>query len=283
VRAYFFTSCEKFWSSEIVPPSTLAVGTANQRIPGKIRHFRVNIFTVAFADHFPIRSFFGQAIRLPLKLIPAGTAIPVLSGPNRGRRLIKGYGPASYWLGIAERPLQKVAKDNIRAGDIVYDIGANVGLHTLYFSHLAGENGHVFAFEPAPDTARKLSQHLTLNKVKNVTVIQKAVTDRVEEKRFHLHEDPCQRHLDKNGEISVSTTSLDTLIHELPPPDCIKMDIEGGEVEAFAGGQECFRTHRPKLFLASHFGSDVKCCEMLRSWGYKIKFFEDKDLVAIPV
>jgi FkbM family methyltransferase len=237
---------------------------------------------MALADHFPIRGLMGRAVRLPLKLIPDGSPMYVLSGPNRGRRLIKGYGPASYWLGIAERPLQKVAKEYIHAGDIVYDIGANVGLHTLYFSRLVGEGGHVFAFEPAPDTSRKLAEHLKLNSVTNVTVIQKAVTDRVEEKRFRIHEDPCQRHLDEHGEIAVWTTSLDTLIHELPPPNCIKMDIEGGEIDAFVGAEDCFITHRPKLLLATHFGSDVKCCESLRSWGYKIDFFEDRDLIAIP-
>ena len=80
--------------------------------------------------------------------------------------------------------------------------------------------------------------------------------------------------------IAVATTSIDTLIHELPPPNCIKMDIEGAEIEALACGQECFLTYKPKLLLATHFGSDVKCCEILRSWDYKTDFFEDRDLLA---
>jgi FkbM family methyltransferase len=235
---------------------------------------------MAFADHFPLKSRLGRALRLPLKLIPDGTPMPVLSGPNRGRRLIKGYGPASYWLGIVERPLQRLAKANVHKGDIVYDIGANVGLHTLFFSRLVGEDGHVFAFEPSPATARKLAEHLQLNGVKNVTILEKAITRGVGTMHLSVHEDPCQTHLDEHGEISVATTSIDALIHELPPPNCIKMDIEGGELEALPGGQECFLTYKPKLFLATHFGSDVKCCEILQSWGYETEFFEDQDLLA---
>ncbi len=195
--------------------------------------------------------------------------------------MIKGYGPASYWLGIVERPLQRLAIANVHKGDVVYDIGANVGLHTLLFSRLVGEDGHVFAFEPSPPTARKLAEHLRLNKVKNVTIIEKAVSRQEGTLRLCLNEDPCQTHLDENGEISVATTSIDTLIRELPPPNCIKMDIEGAEVEALPGGEKCFRTYKPKLFLATHFGSDVKCCELLRSWGYKTNFFEDRDLLAL--
>lgn len=237
---------------------------------------------MSLADHLPARSILGKTARLPLRLIPDGTIVPVLSGPNRGYRLIKGFGPASYWFGIAERPLQRVARENIGAGDVVYDIGANVGLHTLYFSRLVTETGHVFAFEPAPDTVQKLLQHLRLNGIKNVTVIDKAVSQEPGELHLRLHTDPCQRRLDEAGEIAVATTSIDSVIGELPPPNCIKMDIEGAEIQALSGARECFLRYRPKLLLATHSGSDVPCCEMLRSWGYAISFFEGSDLLALP-
>jgi FkbM family methyltransferase len=234
-------------------------------------------------DRFPVGSLLGQVVRLPLKLIPDGTPLPVLSGPNRGYRFIKGYGPASYWFGIAERALQRVSKANICSGDTVYDIGANVGLHTLFFSRLVGETGHVFAFEPDPNTARKLAEHLILNHVQNVTIIEKAVTCRTERRWFSIHADPCQSHLANDGEIAVSATTLDELIKELRPPNCIKMDIEGGELEALAGGHECFTLYKPKLFLATHFGSHVQCCEILHSWNYRTEFFEDLDLFAAHI
>jgi FkbM family methyltransferase len=234
------------------------------------------------ADRLPARSFLGRTARLPLRLIPDGTRVPVLSGPNRGYHLIKGYGPASYWFGLAERPMQRIAQNCIRPGDIVYDIGANVGLHTLFFARLVGNQGHVFAFEPAPDTARKLREHVNLNAITNATVFECAVSNEIGQKHLFRHPDPCQRRLDDSGDVAVATTTIDALITTTPPPNCIKMDIEGGEVEALAGARECFLRFKPTLLLATHFGSEVPCGEVLRSWGYKIRFFEELDMVAVP-
>lgn len=228
----------------------------------------------------PFNSFVGRLLRLPLKLIPNGTPVPVLTGPNRGRHWIKGYGPNGYWLGTMERALQTIAVKNIRHGDVVYDIGANVGLHTLLFSRLVGEVGRVFAFEPAPDAVLRLREHLRLNQIQNVNVIEKAVAGRAEQRYFSA-ENLCMGHLDKHGNIAVLATTLDLLIKKLPPPNYIKMDIEGAEIEALTGGEECFRRHRPKLFLATHRNSS-QCCEILKCFGYSFEFFEAGDLFARP-
>src|SRR5258708_19410928 len=100
-------------------------------------------------DRIPSGSVIGRLARLPLRLIPNGTRIPVLAGLNRGRRFIKGYGPHGYWLGIVERAMQAVVANNVRPRDVVYDIGANFGLFTLLFSQLVWHDAHVFPFYPA--------------------------------------------------------------------------------------------------------------------------------------
>lgn len=233
-------------------------------------------------DCLPARSVIGRAVRLPLKLIPRGMRLPVLTGPNRGRQFIKGYGPDGYWLGTIERRMQEVAANNVRLGDIVYDIGANFGLYTLLFAKLVGKSGHVFAFEPAPSVLIGLRAHLEVNEIQNVTVIERAIAGRVEKRRFRASEDTCVGRLDENGDVLVQTTTLDLLVHELPPPSCVKMDIEGAEVEALGAASECFRQFQPKLLLATHNGADTKCCETLRSWDYDIRFVNDHDLVAVP-
>src|SRR5215470_18743038 len=111
-------------------------------------------------DLVPYDTLAGRLLRLPLRLIPNGTCIPVFFGPNRGHRFLKGAGTNGYWLGTAERAHQVLAMKHISRGQIVYDIGANVGLHTLLFSRLVGDQGQVFAFEPSPDTAALLRDHL---------------------------------------------------------------------------------------------------------------------------
>ena len=207
--------------------------------------------------------------------------MPVLFGPNRGHRFLKGAGTNGYWLGTAERAHQILAMKYLRPGEIVYDLGANVGLHTLLFSRLVGEGGRVFAFEPSPDTAALLAEHVRINRKENVTVIQKAIAGRTGEMRFSAHGDSRIRRLDDGGEATVLSVTLDQIVLDLPPPACIKMDIEGAEVEALEAAGDCFQRYRPKLFLATH-GSDVRCCALLRSWGYNIEFFAGPDLLALP-
>ena len=233
------------------------------------------------ADCLPARSIVGRILRLPLKLIPKGTRVPVLTGLNRGRRLLKGYGPDGYWLGTIERRMQQVVAKNVCPGDVVYDIGANFGLYTLLFSKLVGQRGHVFAFEPALNVLSGLRAHLELNGIENVTVIEKAIAGRVEERHFQTAGDTCVGHLDENGEKVVQTTTLDLLVQDLPPPSCVKMDIEGAEVEALGAASTCFQRFQPKLFLATHFGGQAKCSEILRSWGYEIQFVNECDLLAV--
>ena len=232
-------------------------------------------------DLIPFNTVAGGLIRLPLRLIPKGTCIPVLFGPNRGHRFLKGAGTNGYWLGTAERAHQTLAMKHILPGEVVYDIGANVGLHTLLFSRLVGERGQVFAFEPSPDTAALLAEHVRINGKKNVTIIQKAIAGRSAEMRFSTGEDSRQRRLDTGGEATVLSVTLDEMVRDLPPPHCIKMDIEGAEVEALQGAAECFQRYRPKLFLATH-DTEALCCGLLRSWGYSIEFFAGPDLLALP-
>jgi FkbM family methyltransferase len=139
----------------------------------------------------------------------------------------------------------------------------------------------VFAFEPSPDTAALLAKHLKINRKRNVTIVQKAVAGRTGEMRFSSIGVSRERRLHSEGDTKVVSVTLDQVVRGLPPPACIKMDIEGAEVEALQAAVECFERYKPKLFLATH-GTDVPCCALLRSWGYRVEFFAGPDLLALP-
>lgn len=61
--------------------------------------------------------------------------------------LTEGIDLATY-LGVFERSTVNAYKRLIRPGDVVLDIGANIGVHTLPLANCAGPHGHVYAFEP---------------------------------------------------------------------------------------------------------------------------------------
>jgi FkbM family methyltransferase len=159
--------------------------------------------------------------------------------------------------------------------DVVYDIGANVGYYSLLASELVGDKGRVFAFEPQPRAVAYLRKHLEINHVKNVTVLECAVSDKVGKARFCRGLDSSTGHLDNQGENEVSTVTLDSLAKEgrIPPPDVMKIDVEGGELSALTGSQTILDNHHPKIFLEMHGeGPDAEVVmNYLKSRGYKLE------------
>lgn len=77
------------------------------------------------------KSWLGWLARLPLKLLPPGLVLPVLQGPLRGRRWIVGSGVHGYWLGSYELAKRRRFEQLVQPGQVVYDIGAQVGYYSL--------------------------------------------------------------------------------------------------------------------------------------------------------
>jgi FkbM family methyltransferase len=70
-------------------------------------------------------------------------------------------------------------------GDVCLDIGAHIGYYTLLAARLVGPRGHVYAFEPSPDSYGRLRANVELNGLRNVTTAQLAVGE--EERRAVLY------------------------------------------------------------------------------------------------
>src|SRR5258708_40084915 len=111
----------------------------------------------------PRQSWIGRALRLPLRLLPAGMVVPVVQGPLRGMYWVVGSYNHGCWLGSYEQPAQQIFRKLIHEGSVVYDIGANVGFFTLLASKLSGRSGKVYAFEPVSQNRQMLQSHLELN------------------------------------------------------------------------------------------------------------------------
>jgi len=75
--------------------------------------------------------------------------------------------------GIHEKNETNLVKSKIKEGEIVVDIGANIGYYTLIFAKLVGTSGKVFAFEPEPHNFHLLQKNLKANSYQNVTIEKK--------------------------------------------------------------------------------------------------------------
>jgi FkbM family methyltransferase len=149
----------------------------------------------------------------------------------------------------------------IRKGDVVIDIGANVGYFTSLFSDLVGPGGQVHAFEPLPSTFELLSRNIRkFPAQKNVFSNCLALGERDEKSiLFVPNEDHGQaalaRHCDGSWTgnqiraVNVEMIRLDWYAERLPRIDFVKCDVEGAELLALRGAESTLRRCRPKIFL----------------------------------
>src|SRR5688572_19534133 len=212
----------------------------------------------------------GKLARIPLGLIPAGTVVPILATPARGKRWIAGSGPHSCWLGWNEISKRRHFARAVRPGDVIYDVGANVGSYTILASVLVGKRGRVVAFEPLAENVAYLERHVSLNTLSNVDVVPAAVGELCGVSHFRRHADRLQGRLDSEGDELVPVIALDDFVSGgAPPPACIKIDVEGGETAVLEGARRVLEDVRPLVFLATH-SEEVReeCRALLGRAGY---------------
>jgi FkbM family methyltransferase len=112
-----------------------------------------------------------------LSKVPSEHTIAMRFGQRIDLRLFDFLPDIVFRHGIWEPGATAIAAAHLRAGDVAIDLGANIGCHTLLFSHLVGSNGRVVAVEAVPTTAQRLRKTLANNTLSksNVTVVEAAV------------------------------------------------------------------------------------------------------------
>jgi len=88
--------------------------------------------------------------------------------------------------GVYEPFETELVRKEVKKGDVVLDIGANIGYYTLIFAKLVGQEGEVLAFEPDPNNFALLKKNIEINGYRNVSLLQKAVSNRSGKIRLYL-------------------------------------------------------------------------------------------------
>ncbi len=94
---------------------------------------------------------------------------------------------ALYDIGGYENVETQLFESHIKEGDVVLDLGANIGYFTLIAAKLVGVNGKVYAFEPDPTNFSFLKRNVEINNYKNVVCEQKAVSNENGKLKLFLH------------------------------------------------------------------------------------------------
>jgi FkbM family methyltransferase len=144
---------------------------------------------------------------------------------------------------------------HIKSGDIVYDIGANVGFYSVFASQLCSE---VVAFEPYPPNFRQLKRNISYNKG-SVRPYNIALSDKNETVGFTAPESAVGHGTGRIGgnKFKVKTRRGDDLVADegLIAPDIVKIDVEGAEGMVIDGMDGSLRDCR-RIYVELHLPAE---------------------------
>ena len=189
------------------------------------------------------------------RLLPSEeTVVTVRSGAAKGLKLpIDPQHEKYYWTGSHEAHVQEAIVRILDPGMCFWDVGSHIGFFTAIAARILGDSGSVVAFEPLPETRNRLQQTIAVNGFSNVTVSGSAVGDSNRSRVLHPPREMVRGCEDlegpklttmwtlmdewgANGGVEVECETLDALAISQPPPDLVKIDAEGAEIEVLAGG-----------------------------------------------
>ena len=178
---------------------------------------------------------------------------PIFVTPEAGLR---------YWLQMSQcdPDLLNAARQWIRRGDVIWDVGANVGLFTFAAAGLTGTNGSVLAIEADIwlSSLLRRSERLRWPGRAPVEVLPVAVSNTLDIAQFEIAQRArASNHLWGHGSSqaggrresqSVVTITLDWLLQKRPAPQVLKIDVEGAEVLVLEGASQLLTQARPVVF-----------------------------------
>lgn len=159
------------------------------------------------------------------------------------------------------------------------DVGANVGVYSVFMSSLATMK-RILAFEPTPASIAEIRRNISLNGLDDrVEVHDKAVSSRGSTVSFgivdtisgansiistSIHEAArIQR------EVTVECITLDSLNIRSDLPICFKIDVEGHEMDVLRGAEALLRSCRAVLQFENYDQGDRSLFDLLESYGYR--------------
>lgn len=162
-----------------------------------------------------------------------------------------------FFIQYRDPTLVPILEATLTAGSVFYDIGANVGIYSLWASRLVGDGGQVFAFEPVPSTGAWLADVMGQNEIANVEIVRAAASSELGQVTLALV--PHASGLSyvtgagrpSSGSAPATVTApaitLDHFAQAHRPPTLVKIDVEGHEPEVVAGMDKLLETSHPAV------------------------------------
>lgn len=178
--------------------------------------------------------------------------------------------------------LLRVAELLVKKNDVVWDVGANIGLFSKCASYFAGAEGHVYSMEADTDVQVLLHRSISFSLPEEapITLLPVAVSDQVGWETFSISKRArASNSLLGYGSSStggvlqnrtVPAVSLDSLLDQFLPPKVLKIDVEGAELKVIKGGDKILKAIRPLIYceIASENTLEVEKALCKHSYRY---------------
>jgi FkbM family methyltransferase len=190
---------------------------------------------------------------------------------------------AGFWRGDHEPGVQSAISAMVGPGDVIYDVGAHLGSLALGAARLVGASGRVVAFDGDPQNIARLRENSLRNHLEScVQAVHAAVWSHPAEGGISFRRGSIEmshggveadghRPVLGNGQlICVPVTTLDDFVAGgEPPPQLIKIDVEGGEYEVLRGAANLFLNQRPFVIVEVHHQA---AAEKIRDWLEQVHY-----------
>ena len=166
-----------------------------------------------------------------------------------------------FLTGYYERAESLRVIELLSTGDVVVDVGANIGYYTCLMSKSVGAEGVVFAFEPVSDNREVLEENIALNGLNNVSVYSCALAEVKEKSKIYLNNDNLGAHSLVGGENAQHSIEIDVVPFDEVVPyrqiALVKIDVEGYELSVLRGMEEHARKGMIKHILIEYTPSKI--------------------------
>lgn len=154
----------------------------------------------------------------------------------------------------------EIFKQNIKKGDVIVDLGANIGYYSLIAANLVGDKGKVYAFEPDEKNFQVLRKNIQVNNYKNIFPVKMAVSDKTGNVKLYISPENKGDHRiydQKAGRetVTIKSTTLDEYFKN-QKVDLIKMDIQGSELDALKGAKKLINTNK-NIKIITEYQADL--------------------------
>jgi FkbM family methyltransferase len=212
-----------------------------------------------------------------------------ITGTLQDRHLL-----AEVTKGSLEALSLKLWRDHLRQGTNVLDIGAYLGIYSLFGARGVGPTGRVWAVEPNPTSRRVLTQNIAANHFENITVLPIAASDHRASGALNIvRGDRSAASLVLNvgeleGTVDVDIAPLDEILPDDVQVSMAKIDVEGAEPTVLRGmtrilaGIDLLLIESEAECLREAGSSPEELRDLLRGFGFDVRVVNEEAGEVVP-